>query len=468
MKNINDKKIQKFTDRTSALIDRLEALDLKQFNDRIINFKENMTSLSNHTIRSGLVGITSSGKSAVLNVLLGTGKKILKEQSKATTNMIVFCSKSEEPGLEINFYNKEPVHKHGDVALSESIWKYTSEDENPGNKHGIKYIVLKLPTFILGNSIEIADTPGLDAYGLKEHEDLTLREFLPQADLIIYLSSIRSPMKEADRRVINKIMDAEQQIVFVQTSKGAVVEQNFGDGVTDSLTQLFDTYKKDFETAISPYENLKGAPIVQVETKFALKYFKTKNEDAWEESGFSELTQTINDIVAQLKNKFTLRELRRRLDEINTLNRLIKNSITEESEKQKDILEIINYLKKLKYYFDKIEHDKNDVVTQCNEKLNFLDIYKKIKKELVAAETENDFYIISDTVRDRVKRIKNDFLDALDNSKQTYKHHFNKVGLDLRRIDIIDSTKSEFFSPTFKRKFEQKKLIIKQIMPKKK
>ena len=39
----------------------------------------------------------------------------------------------------------------------------------------------------------------------EERDDLLLREFLPQANLVIYLSSIRSPMKEADRKIINKI-----------------------------------------------------------------------------------------------------------------------------------------------------------------------------------------------------------------------------------------------------------------------
>jgi len=461
-----EEKIRQFSDNALNVTAQLAKMKFPQFEDRIESFKNNIRSLTDHTIRSGLVGITSSGKSAVLNVLLGTGQKILKEQSKATTNMIVFCQKASEPALEINFENKSPVFKKGDKALSHSIWKYTSEDENPGNKHKVKYIRLYIPSFVLDEGLEIADTPGLDAYGHREHEDLTLREFLPQADLVIYLTSIRSPMKEADRRIINKIMDAEQQIVFVQTCKGAVVEQDYGDGDTTSLETMLDKYKKDFENALSPYDKLKGAPIVQVETKSALEYFKSKDENEWEESGFAELEQTINDITGQLKDKYTLRDLNKRKEEIQTLNRLIKNSINKESERENDITELTDFIKKQKYYAEKINADKDEIIAEWTEALNFKSAVKKLKKDLEKTETDDEFYVIADTVQDQVKKIKGEFLDALDDSKKNYKHYFGKLGLDVRRIDLQEMSKSAFFFPNVQKTVRQeehtqkKELII--------
>ena len=222
----DNKKIQNFRKKIASQLASLRKLDLEQFSNRAVNFEANLELFDKQIIRGGLVGITSSGKSALLNTLLGAGTKILKEQCKATTNMIVFCSKSKDPELEIYFEDGEPYRKKGKKVLSESIWKYTSEDENPENKYNVKFIKLSLPTFMLDEGLEIADTPGLDAFGHKEHEDLTLREFLPQANLVIYLSSIRSPMKEADRNTINKIMDADQRVIFVQTCKGLLLSRS--------------------------------------------------------------------------------------------------------------------------------------------------------------------------------------------------------------------------------------------------
>ena len=284
---VNDEnKIQNFTKKIVACLAELKKLNLDQFNSRISGLEKNIETFGKQTIRSGLVGITSSGKSSLLNTLLGAGERILKEQSKATTNMIVFCSKSSEPVLEIYFDDGEIVKKVGTDALAESVWQYTSEDENPQNKYNVKFIKLSLPTFMLGDDLEMADTPGLDAFGHKEHEDLTLREFLPQANLIIYMSSIRSPMKETDRRIIDKIMDADQRIIFVQTCKGAVVEQKFDNESVNTVQEQLEEYKARLKTAVSQYENLKDAPIVQVETTQAMEYFKDRdNLAAWRQSG---------------------------------------------------------------------------------------------------------------------------------------------------------------------------------------
>ena len=194
------KKIEIFRKTIASQLSSLKRLNIEQFSNRAGSLEKNLKRFGKQNIRSGLVGITSSGKSALLNTLLGAGTKILKEQSKATTNMIVFCSKSENPELEIYFEDGKSYKKSGKEILAESIWKYTSEDENPHNQYNVKFIRLSLPTFMLEEGLEIADTPGLDAFGHKAHEDLTLREFLPQADLVLYVSSIRSPMKDADRK----------------------------------------------------------------------------------------------------------------------------------------------------------------------------------------------------------------------------------------------------------------------------
>ena len=158
------KKIQIFRRTIASLLSSLTGLNIEQFSNRAGNLEKNLKRFGKQNIRGGLIGITSSGKSALLNTLLGGGTQVLKEQSKATTNMIVFCSKSKNPKLEICFEDGKSLKKSGNDALSESVWKYTSEDENPHNRYNVKFIKLSLPTFMLEErlekSIDLQKMPG--------------------------------------------------------------------------------------------------------------------------------------------------------------------------------------------------------------------------------------------------------------------------------------------------------------------
>lgn len=457
----NKEAIQKFLNNISNVMLKIEQVGLDQFDKRIENLRQNIESFANNKITSGFVGITSSGKSSLLNIILGTGKKVLKEQSKATTNMIVICSKSEVPSLEIHFEEGEPRIITGDRVLSESIWKYTSEDENPENKYSVKYIKLKLPSFLLEGNIEIADTPGLDAYGHKEHEDLTLREFLPQADLIMYLASIRSPMKEADRKILNKIMDANQRIIFVQTCKGAVVEQSYGEDSSESIEKLLERHKNEFKDSIRPYEKLKNAPIVQVETTEAIKYFRDNDKNAWKSSGLDEFIYITKNVTDQLLEDFLIRNLRKTVNETNTLNKLIISFIEGDSDRERDIEDQTLYLKELEGYLTKIVTDKDGISSKWSEQLNYDNIFYKYERDLSKIFGyrydynplhDDEFMDKVQVIGEDIKRRKDEFLNTIDNAKNRYNVIFDKLGLDVRRTDIQNVTQISLYLPNVQKK----------------
>ncbi|MGR3220708.1 MAG: dynamin family protein [Candidatus Anammoxibacter sp.] len=459
----DDDNIQNFTRKILGSLSELKKLNLDQFDNRISRLEYNIKTFSRQIIRSGLVGITSSGKSSLLNTLLGAGQRILKEQSKATTNMIVFCSKSSEPVLEIYFNEGEPLKKVGADALAESVWKYTSEDENPQNKYNVKFIKLSIPTFMLGDDLEMADTPGLDAFGHKEHEDLTLREFLPQANLIIYMSSIRSPMKETDRRIIDKIMDADQRIIFVQTCKGAVVEQKFDNENVMTVQEQLEEYKNKLKAAVSHYENLKDAPIVQIETTQAMEYFKNSdNLAAWRQSGLDEFIYVVAEEVKQIKEEFTLVSLRRMVDESICINQLITNMMKVEADDKASVLEHqINYRDELQNCYDEIKSDMEKLATEWTKQLEFKTIFRKYQDEFADIYTsrynfnpmhDEKFLAKAQTIDANTKKLKNEFLDTTDIAKKRYTRLLNELGLDVRRMDYQKINRQTFFLPNVQKK----------------
>ncbi len=456
------KKIEIFRKTIASQLSFLKRLNIEQFSNRAGSLEKNLKRFGKQNIRSGLVGITSSGKSALLNTLLGAGTKILKEQSKATTNMIVFCSKSENPELEIYFEDGKSYKKSGKEILAESIWKYTSEDENPHNQYNVKFIRLSLPTFMLEEGLEIADTPGLDAFGHKAHEDLTLREFLPQADLVLYVSSIRSPMKDADRNIINKILDADQRIIFVQTCKGAVVAQRFDEGITTSVEEQLVAYREKFQKAISQYSNLKDAPIVQVETTRAMAYFKTKDKDAWRHSGLDELIYIVSETTDQIREELELIELRRLVDESLSIHQLIQNMLKEEDDNRSAASESQKaYSIEIEDCRAEIMEDMAALLPALNGKLNVKATYNKYKEALSALYTErynfntmNDdkFMAMTKWIDDDIKQLKSEFLNAIDSAKIRYTQMLKELGMDVRRIDYQNVGKHAFYLPNVQKK----------------
>ena len=454
--------IQIFRKSIASLLLTLKRLNIEHLHTRVGNLEKNLKRFGGRNIRGGLIGITSSGKSSLLNTLLGGGTQVLKEQSKATTNMIVFCSKSKNPTLEIHFEDGKSVKKSGSDVLSEPIWQYTSEDENPRNRYNVKFIKLSLPTFMLGEGLELADTPGLDAFGHKAHEDLTLREFLPQADLVLYLSSIRSPMKDADRNIINKILDADQRIIFVQTCKGAVVDQRFDGGVAMSVGEQLVAYREKFQKAISQYANLKDAPIVQVETTRAMEYFKTKDKDAWRQSGLDELIFIISETTHQIREEFELIELRRLVDESLSINQLIQNMLKEDDENLSAATGSQKvFLNELEDCRAEVMEDMAGLLVSLNEQLDVKAMYGRYKGELSALYSErynfntmNDdkFMNMTRWIDDDIKQVKNEFLDAIDDAKIRYTRMLKELGMDVRRIDYQNVGKHAFYLPNVQKK----------------
>lgn len=430
-------------------IAELDALDIHTFQKRSGNLLEKLDSFSENKISAGLVGITSSGKSSVLNVLLGRGEKVLKEQSKATTNMIVFCSKSKTPELHVYFENGEILEKKGDAIDIDTVWRYSSEDENKNNQFNVKYMKISDPGFLLPEGVEIADTPGLDAYGMKEHEDLTLREFLPHADLILYLIPVRSSIKKTDRDILNTIMEKDQRIIFVQTCVGAVQDKPDRAGGVVGRDEILEKYRRDLEGTLKAYPNFKDAPVVQLETSYAFQYFREKDENLWEASGFKDFVDIVEQITDALGNEFTLKKLRRTADEIKTLQDLIRSTLRLQDEKKDGILdEFDERIEHLKTLDKEIQRDIRGVYSKWKKQLDAGKLLEQFKAELAAIEDEKVFIRTSDSLNDRIRKIKAAFLDGIDGTGRKIRGQFEDIGLEFQRRDLQDNISKSSFSFT--------------------
>jgi small GTP-binding protein len=124
-----------------------------------------------------VVGEFNSGKSAFINALVG--RALLEEGVTPTTSRIGRL-------------------RHGE------------QDARHEGRDGVETIVA--PAEIL-RSLTIVDTPGTNAV-LREHEALT-REFVPRADLVLFLTSADRPFTETERAFLEALCEWGKKVVVV-------------------------------------------------------------------------------------------------------------------------------------------------------------------------------------------------------------------------------------------------------------
>ncbi len=124
-----------------------------------------------------VVGEFNSGKSAVINALLG--QKLLEEGVTPTTSQIHILRYGE---------------KSERAAVSE------------------RQVLLTFPVALL-SELSIVDTPGTNAI-IREHETITSR-FVPRADLVLFITSADRPFTESERAFLGHIREWGKKVVFI-------------------------------------------------------------------------------------------------------------------------------------------------------------------------------------------------------------------------------------------------------------
>lgn len=154
-----------------------------------------------------MLGETSSGKSTIINGLLG--EKILKTSSIPTTGTIVevsFDDKVDNP--EYYAINSDATMEKLDASLFERL------TINPDDM--LKRLKLVIPSMKNLSGLRLFDTPGYGSI-VDKHEEV-LRDFIPNSDVIIYVVGYKIGIQEDDfifMRGIQELINRENEIIVV-------------------------------------------------------------------------------------------------------------------------------------------------------------------------------------------------------------------------------------------------------------
>ena len=161
------------------------------FCERELDWIENrIHDWSSDRIRVGVIGVTSSGKSTLINAVLGTD--ILSSAIAPSSGQLVCCSYGEKPEITIRFENGTEQKFSGKQFGRDILQEFSDERFNPQNQKGVLSIELTSPLFDFGKDVLLVDSPGLDAFGLEAHERLTLESLVPTIDACIYVTTMKT------------------------------------------------------------------------------------------------------------------------------------------------------------------------------------------------------------------------------------------------------------------------------------
>lgn len=287
--------------------------------------------------RLAVMGVTSSGKSTLLNALLG--KQLLPSVAIPSSSQLVSCVKGREWSATVFFENGTKKLFTGKHLSPKIVSDYGEEKFNPQNKKGVSQIEITSPELLVPNDIIIEDSPGLDAYGLEGHEHITMQMLLPSTDFCLFVTTCKTNSDKKMLEVLNEIARYGKPVIIIQN-------------MIDSVKGLPDGSKSAHEVAkdhivrvqriidASKIADKKSVHIVQISAKYAIAVREflgkgnkptAKSNLMWKESNLDKLCEVIKEVFNQIKPQIEskrLSALKRDLIEINSniIYRNVENS----------------------------------------------------------------------------------------------------------------------------------------------
>lgn len=415
-----------------------ESPKIKQrYLSEIERLKKRLAETKQNKYRVGVIGVTSSGKSTMINAVLG--EKLLCMDVRASSSQLVTCSASEnmEKKATIYFNNDRPPEVlTNSRCTSAEIVRYSSELVNNNNHEAVKALELSVPTYDFPSELILIDSPGLDAYNLEAHEKLTMENLLPMMDFCIFVTTMKTNSDEKMRSVLDTIAEYNVPLIIVQNMLDSVQPSIDGKKTKQMVAQ---EHKMRVERIIqhSAIADKSSVRIVQISAVNALEQRVSRRPDQkkLQESNYCKLIEQVMDVLEQTRPRIESNRLSSVRAE---LQRLIDDGRKDSAGMSSAIVE--------KFPFEGLDKDlenqykriSNNIAAQLN-KLNVNGKSSEAKKlrQLVEDPQINDSTLTE--IRRIINNCVNSMLDSCKDFNLLIRKDAKKLNLDIRNIMSISS-----------------------------
>lgn len=413
--------------------------------------------IDNNTIRVAIMGITSSGKSTLVNAIIG--ESLLPIAIKPSSSIIITCSKSDKRQAIVYFRDKEPLIIEGTHLNSDTIKIYADEGENPDNKLNVSQIDISSPKFLLGDNIHIIDSPGLDACDLEIHEKITMEILLPTIDICIFLTTVKANSDEINVEKIRVVSEKNKEIILAQNMIDSVEPKIGKNGIVEEDKDIIlEKHKKRAENLLKvgtkrESNNKKNFNVIQISALNAYKGIIEGKKELYEKSNMDEFINEVHKCIDNVMPKINESRnisIKGKIDNIiATDKKLINEGINA-------YMSSVNK-EKIDETFKEFKFLKGDILTKIG---SMDDIISKIIKEIEDSDEKESKGCknIIDAVNKHNSEIENEILSVVKKCERSKNDIYKKLNLDVRYSYSIPSM--TYDSVVVKHKFVPKKQLI--------
>ena len=154
------------------------------------------TSSPNSVVYVAVIGEFKRGKSSLINALLGD--EVLPTGVTPVTAAPTLVRFGKVPRATVRLSDDTEIP----IGVAE-LPDYITEAGNPGNRRGVREVVVEHPSPLLGPGIVLADTPGTGS--VHAHNTQSTAAFLPRVDVALLVLSVTAPLSEAEAHLLTAV-----------------------------------------------------------------------------------------------------------------------------------------------------------------------------------------------------------------------------------------------------------------------
>ncbi len=273
-----------------------------RYKARIDLFEERKERALQNTYRMGVIGVTSSGKSTLINSLLN--EDLLPSAVIPSSSQLVSCRRGDNRYGVVYFEDKKPQNLSSQRLTPQIIKKYGEEKSNPRNRERVKQIEIFSPNFPFDKDLILVDSPGLDAYGFEGHEQLTLHTMLPSVDFCLFITTCKTNSDSKTKSVLNTIAQYDKPVIIIQNMIDSIKPSLNIDGtIRKTKQEVADEHRMRVKKIVDESKIQFKVVILQYSAVWARDGQRKHSSDFLRKSGYNELVSIIKETFRQLKPK---------------------------------------------------------------------------------------------------------------------------------------------------------------------